>query len=424
MNIKFQPFLSLLSHVVMLSALALLSHVPRAFAENYTQWGLVQPVGWKNLDQRCTDAGNVSIDRVTANSRGGSALVRYYYPEDGWGCPKEAFQQFLYRWDFDRDVSVVTGNKGDTAFVTTLGIERATQPPVNCPSLNPFMSIGGNNVFASSIGGEARFYSDSSHNFHVPGPRVFRINNPLFAEDYIEVSLYGPGGVGRCIDLRIKYDFSSKVTGGSSSGSGLETLIIPNTEPKKVRTSFATQKGTRYTIEASGVVSDWGDKDDGVDPVWCYAEWRCGTMGLVWDQLRINDKGMTELAGKPIPYNSSHTYQIEFTGDGNPIEFYAVDALGSPGDNKGFFTVKVSMSGATSTADCLFNWAEDIYPQFFTPPIRQNNSVMGYTYRYYSATNNYLGTKDGGVYLYAPSVSDAINNVGTMAYYANLAGCR
>lgn len=424
MNIKCQPFWSLCFRVVMLSALALLSHVPGAFAEDYTQWGLVQPVGWKNLDQRCTDGGSVRIDRVTANSRGGSALVRYYYPEDGWGCPKEAFQQFLYRWDFDRDVSTVTGNKGDTALVTTLGIESATQPPTNCPSLNPFMSVGGNNVFASSIGGEARFYADSSHNFHVPGPRVFRINNPVFAEDYIEVSLYGPGGPGRCIDLRIKYEFSSKVTGGS--GSVLETLVIPNTESTKVRTSFATQKGTRYTIEASGVVSDWGDKVDGVDPVWCYAEWRCGTTGQVWDQLRINDKGMTELAGKPIPYNSSHVYQVEFIGDGNPIEFYAIDALGSPSDNKGFFTVKVSMSGATSTSDCLFNWAETNYPFLFAPPTKQNGSFEGYTYRYYSAANTYLGThSDGNVYFYAPALyGDKITNIGTMAYYGNLAGCR
>lgn len=80
--------------------------------------------------------------------------------------------------------------------------------------------------------------------------------------------------------------------------------------------------------------------------------------------------------------------------------------------------------GSVSLTDCLFNWAEGVYPQVFAPPTRQNGSYMGYTYRYYSASNMYLGTKDGDVYLYAPSISSAINNVGSMAYYAGLAGCR
>ena len=76
-------------------------------------------------------------------------------------------------------------------------------------------------------------------------------------------------------------------------------------------------------------------------------------------------------------------------------------------------------------SDCLFNWAENVYPSLFSPPTRQNNSLLGYTYRYYSATNVYLATRgDGNVYLYAPTLFGGdITNVGTMAYYANLAGC-
>lgn len=128
---------------------------------------------------------------------------------------------------------------------------------------------------------------------------------------------------------------------GTPGGRLLETLKVTNEKPEKVKTSFATVKGEVYIIEASGVVSDWADKQDGVDAVWCYAEWRVGPKGEVWDQLRINDKGMTELAGKQIPYNPSHVYQIEFIGDGNPIEFYASDAQWSSSDNHGFFTVKI-----------------------------------------------------------------------------------
>lgn len=259
----------------------------------YNLWGLEQPVNWQNLDTRCTDAGNVRIDRVTATSRGGSALVSYFYPEDGGGCPKDASQQFLYRWDFDRDVSIVSGKTGDTVAVATLGIDSVTQPPANCPRLNPFMSISSDisDDFASSIGGEARFYADPSHPFHVSGPRTFKISNPSWPDAGIRVSLQTPGGAGRCIDLRIIYTFKS---------------------------------------------------------------------------------------------------------------------------------------GASNLSDCLFNWKEAVAPYLFAPATRVNGNVSGYTYRYYSATNTYLGThSDGNVYLYAPALfGDKITNIGTMAYYANLAGCR
>lgn len=126
--------------------------------------------------------------------------------------------------------------------------------------------------------------------------------------------------------------------------SGIEsaTLTVSNEKPEKIRTSFATQPGAIYVIEASGVVSDWADKTDGVDAVWCYAEWRCGKQGQVWDQLRINGKGMTELAGKLIPYNPAHVYQIDLAGTGYPIEFFMIDAQGSAGDNHGSITVKIT----------------------------------------------------------------------------------
>jgi hypothetical protein len=128
-----------------------------------------------------------------------------------------------------------------------------------------------------------------------------------------------------------------------STGSGklLETLTVTNEKPEKVKTSFSTEEGKIYVIEASGVVSDWSDKNDGVDAVWRYAEWRVGPKGEVWDQLRINGKGMTELAGETIPYNPGHVYRIDFTGDGNPLEFYMSDAQGSSSDNHGSLTVKI-----------------------------------------------------------------------------------
>jgi hypothetical protein len=120
------------------------------------------------------------------------------------------------------------------------------------------------------------------------------------------------------------------------------TLKVPNDKPERVRTPFGTAKNGIYTIKASGVVSDWSDHNDGVDPVWCYAEWRCGKDGLPWNQLLINGKGMTELHGKTIPYNRAHEYTIETPGIGQPFEFWAYDAVGSSADNKGSWTVVVT----------------------------------------------------------------------------------
>lgn len=219
--------LSLLPRVFFLSALVFLSQVPTAFAE-YNRWGLVQPVAWKNLDRRGEDSGTVRIDRVTANSRGGSALITFVYSEDewGWGCQKGESQQFLYGWSFDRDVSSVSGNRGDTIVVATLSLESSRQPAPKCPSLNPYLSIvpDRSEDFASSIGGEARFYAASrDHWIHSPGPRVFRIYNPNWPEAGIRVGLYGPTGKF-ALDLRIEYIFKAGVSGGppTTDGSGTQ----------------------------------------------------------------------------------------------------------------------------------------------------------------------------------------------------------
>ncbi len=50
---------------------------------------------------------------------------------------------------------------------------------------------------------------------------------------------------------------------------------------------------------------------------------------------------MPDIAGKTIPYNPQHVYQVRYLGQGKPVEFYCSDAQGSWTDNSGFFTVKI-----------------------------------------------------------------------------------
>jgi hypothetical protein len=133
-----------------------------------------------------------------------------------------------------------------------------------------------------------------------------------------------------------------KCPGEEGGGDQSCVLYVDNTKPARVRTRFDTEVGAAYRIEAKGTISDWSDKDEGVDPVWCYAEWRCGPGGQPWQQLRINGKGMMDLAGKTIPYNSKHYYQIIVYGTGAPFEFWCSDAQDSSGDNKKGFDVRVT----------------------------------------------------------------------------------
>lgn len=53
------------------------------------------------------------------------------------------------------------------------------------------------------------------------------------------------------------------------------------------------------------------------------------------------------------------------------------------------------------TATELFDWAEQVYPQYF-PPHQKDLVWEPYVYRYYASTGNYLGVAGGVVYLLGP----------------------
>ncbi len=129
---------------------------------------------------------------------------------------------------------------------------------------------------------------------------------------------------------------------GSGGAANAETIVVPNNKPVKITSKTSLEKGRWYIIEASGAFNDWGNAPDGIDAVWCYAEWRCGKNGEVWNQLRIDGKGMPDITGQPIPYNPEHVYRVRYQGQGKPVELYLSDAQGSWSDNVGSLTVKIS----------------------------------------------------------------------------------
>lgn len=77
--------------------------------------------------------------------------------------------------------------------------------------------------------------------------------------------------------------------------------------------------------------------------------------------------------------------------------------------------VRDSSSGTTSDADRVFNWAEaSIYAQFFHPPGQPSQELLGYTYRYYGGSGNYLGVKDGHLWVYGPATGYQFFDAGAL----------
>lgn len=80
---------------------------------------------------------------------------------------------------------------------------------------------------------------------------------------------------------------------------------------------------------------------------------------------------------------------------------------------------------ANSTSDCLFHWAEGIYPQFFSPAGVASGVFAPYYYRYYPGTRNYVAvsTADNHVWVLGPAFGIEPVDVGHANNFLGLAGC-
>ena len=76
---------------------------------------------------------------------------------------------------------------------------------------------------------------------------------------------------------------------------------------------------------------------------------------------------------------------------------------------------------AMSSEDRVFNWAERQYPDNFLPKNPATARGDGYIYRYYGATGEYLGVKDGKVYYLKPSDGPTPLEVGTLQSFVDAA---
>lgn len=81
---------------------------------------------------------------------------------------------------------------------------------------------------------------------------------------------------------------------------------------------------------------------------------------------------------------------------------------------------------ANSEADCIFDWAERSYPQYFSPPGASSAVSPPYFYRYYPSTGNYVATSsaDSQVWVSGPISGGHLMDVGSVREYSQSAGCR
>ncbi len=68
-----------------------------------------------------------------------------------------------------------------------------------------------------------------------------------------------------------------------------------------------------------------------------------------------------------------------------------------------------------SPSDRIFNYLEAAYPQYLSPSIGAAGTWEGFTYRFYSGSNAYIGTKDGKVWYQVPSLGAIVTELGSMA---------
>ena len=90
------------------------------------------------------------------------------------------------------------------------------------------------------------------------------------------------------------------------------------------------------------------------------------------------------------------------------------------------FTALPLTAAATTSDDCLFNWAQSNYPGYFSAPAQPPSQTWGvYYYRYYSGTKAYLGVAGDtqhAAYI-GPASGGQLLDLGAVSNWLNLAGC-
>jgi len=88
-------------------------------------------------------------------------------------------------------------------------------------------------------------------------------------------------------------------------------------------------------------------------------------------------------------------------------------------------SVTFLLSNKLSGSDCLFNWAENAFPQLFAPAGSPSSTYTPYYFRYYTGTTNALATSsaDNHIWVLGRDTGNTLVDIGPLSVYLTTAGC-
>lgn len=89
----------------------------------------------------------------------------------------------------------------------------------------------------------------------------------------------------------------------------------------------------------------------------------------------------------------------------------------------GILSETITATAQVSRNDCFFNWAENNYSQLFSPKGSASQTLSPYIYRYYPATNSYLGISSNDSHVYYVGPNGRLLDVGPLSTWFASAGC-
>lgn len=189
--------------------------------------------------------------------------------------------------------------------------------------------------------------------------------------------------------------------GSVFSGAGMD-IILAAINPPPLSQALSVPTGlTVIAISATQANLSWNNASGATvaDAYWVYRDGvLLATLGKV---TSYSDSGLTA--------STSHSYTVA-----------ACDAAGSCSAQSAAAWITTS---ALSVNDCLFNWGEDNYSSILFPSRPVSHTTSPYYYRYYTATNSYLGVSSEDNHLYYMGASTGLIDLGLAAIWSAQAGC-
>jgi len=344
---------------------------------------------------------------------------------------RDKFSDGLNPVIYDTDGSIIDLIFGVGAKDHTLGFAGSTYFSTNCEYVEGDAVINGSFVINDTplqvvvaheighlIGMDHTQLNDkqnlSNSNFPLMYPVAFRASLSLHEDDAAAVSALYPGTSLNSVYGQLSGNFT-QASGTRILGANIWAREINTHRVYSVVSDYLMQEtgyfrlllpaGT-YDLHAEAILKQF----TGGSSVGPYAATLSGSSF----QLPLYDAdGVVPMA--PVTLGGGTPSQFVITAGCSASIVFKMNGTGSTGS-----------SCVLAPPDCLFNWAERNFPDWFAPAGATSNPLAQYYYRYYPQTNAYVATSsaDNHVYYLGPLSNYSILDVGALSPLLSTAGCQ